>query len=87
MEKSQDVESWLWTCDPSLGVVSAMDDDTAELVTLLWTRIGIIMEDACVIALRVGSKENHAREDSLAQLAIAIETMNQLVRAARALEP
>lgn len=68
-------------------MVSAMDDDTSELVTLLCTRIGLLMEDACVIALSIGSKENHARVGSLAQLAIAIKTMDQLVRAARALKP
>jgi hypothetical protein len=58
-----------------------MDDD-AELIDALCTRIGMIMEDASVVALSRGRGD---RDDRLAQLAAAIEQMSALAGAAQAI--
>lgn len=58
-----------------------MDED-GELIDALCTRIGMIMEDASVVALSRGSGD---RDDRLARLATAIEQMSALARAAQAI--
>ena len=45
-----------------------MDDDNAELISLLATRIGTIMEDASVIALTLGVLEPEIRLAQVAEL-------------------
>lgn len=45
-----------------------MDDETQELITLLCTRIGMIMEDASVVALTIGSRDHDACLAAIAEL-------------------
>jgi hypothetical protein len=58
-----------------------MDED-GELIDALCTRIGMIMEDASVVALSRGSGD---LDDRIAQLAAAIEQMSALAAAAQAI--
>jgi len=66
-------------------VVSFMDDDTAELIALLYTRIGMIMEDASVIALTLGGPRSGFSEEALAELERAFASMSSLLAAASSL--
>jgi hypothetical protein len=63
-----------------------MDDDTRDLVNQLCTRIGMIMEDASVLALIISSVDQADRVERLTQLAHASARISALVRAAMALE-
>ena len=65
---------------PSL--VHGMDEDTAELVSHLCTRIGIIMEDASVVALTLGSSDAEQRADGLQQLERSASQISRLLQAA-----
>ncbi|KUO54642.1 MAG: hypothetical protein APF78_05620 [Sphingomonadales bacterium BRH_c3] len=69
-----------------LGLRPAMDDDTAELTARLCTRIGMIMEDAGIIALTIGSQSEVDRLVTLAQLDAAARSICDLVCAARAIQ-
>jgi len=63
-----------------------MDDDTAELIAQLCTRIGMIMEDVSDMALTLGKADAGHRAKSLRQLERASEQISRLVRAALVLE-
>lgn len=62
-----------------------MDDDTAELSALLYTRIGMIMEDASVIALTLGGPRNGFSEEALVEMERAVAAISSLLIAARSL--
>jgi len=62
-----------------------MDDDTAELIALLYTRIGMIMEDASVTALTLGGPRSGFSEEVLVELERAVGTILSLLAAAQAL--
>ncbi|MEZ5736766.1 MAG: hypothetical protein R3E09_13400 [Novosphingobium sp.] len=62
-----------------------MDKDTAELVSRLCTRIGMIMEDASVVALTIGSMEEAERSDAIARLEKDARRIDKLIGAVRAL--
>ena len=88
MEYSITRESWDWTS--SAGEASyrrvdeklEIDTDLLELVTLLRTRIGMIMEDTSPVALSTSAEGMQLR---LQQIAAASLTVNALVGAAQAL--
>ncbi len=63
----------------------SMDDHTDDLIAQLCTRIGMIMEDASVIALTVGGKSPSDRLDVIDELDDAAKRINALVAAVRAL--
>lgn len=65
------------------GVV--MDDDTDDLVSRLCTRIGMIMEDASVIALTIGHLSRDERSAAIAQLDLAATNIATLTNAAKAI--
>ena len=67
------------------GVVSHMEDETQELIILLCTRIGMIMEDASVVALTIGSKDRGARATTINELNIAAEQIDRLIKATESL--
>lgn len=67
-------------------VVSDVDGDTYELVSLLGTRIGAIMEDASVVALTMGSLASHERSQAIMKLMDSIETINRLIGAVQVLD-
>lgn len=62
-----------------------MDDDTADLIARLCTRVGMIMEDASVIALTVSGIEPSNRQETIDELESAARRTNALIAAARAL--
>jgi hypothetical protein len=64
-----------------------MTDDTAELTAQLCTRIGMIMEDASVLALGIGRADEAGRVHAIAQLDTATIRITALVRAAQAIQP
>ena len=68
---------------PSL--VHGMDEDTAELVSRLCTRIGMVMEDASVIALTIGSVDEADRSEAIARLEMDARRIDQLIGAVRVL--
>lgn len=76
-------ESWRWTSEGSRGFVSVMDE---EFITALCARIGMIMEDASVIALTIGGLGETQRHVAISDIAGASERIAALVNAVRALE-
>ena len=62
-----------------------MEDDNAELISLLCTRIGTIMEDASVIALTLGSQEPEIRKAYFAEVKRASAAIAAFVAAGEAL--
>ena len=63
----------------------AMDDDTRELVAQLFTRIGMIMEDASVTALSVTGMDQEERGTALVELGISTRRISALVESAGSL--
>ncbi|MCB2059315.1 MAG: hypothetical protein R3E09_07525 [Novosphingobium sp.] len=62
-----------------------MDEDTAELVSRLCTRIGMIMEDASFVALTIGSVDEADRSEAIARLEMDARRIDQLIGAVRVL--
>lgn len=60
-------------------------DDTDELIIQLCTRVGMIMEDACMVALSIGRVEHEARQAELGKLEMAADRIAALLQAAKAL--
>lgn len=63
-----------------------MEEDTAELIAALGTRIGMIMEDVVDSALTLAHVDSPERAARLARLARASARIGWLVQAAQALE-
>lgn len=59
-------------------------DDTEELIVLLCARIGMIMEDASVAALMIGSLPLSRRSDALGALRNSTIAIHRLMEAALA---
>ena len=72
-----------FTHPTSLG--AHMDEGRAELIGLLGTRIGMIMEDASVVALTLGSMHPGQQDTAIAQLTTAAEQIRALTSALLAL--
>lgn len=62
-----------------------MDNETQELIILLCTRMGMIMEDASLVALTIGSRDRGARATTITELTIAAEQIDRLVKATESL--
>lgn len=62
-----------------------MDDETQELIIQICTKIGMIMEDASLVALTIGSRDQNARLAAMAELDVAAEQIDRLVKAAQSL--
>lgn len=62
-----------------------MDDDTADLVRLLCTRAGMIMEDASPMAIMVGGKASGELCAIIEKLQAQIRRVNALLTAAQGL--
>ncbi len=76
--------SCIWNSGQSSGVVPVMDDDTAELITRICTRIGMIMEDASLSALTLGAMERTPIPYALAELELVTVRNSALIAAAKA---
>lgn len=81
-------ESWGWTSSATRAVSATMDDvaaldpDVIELVVQLCTRMGMIMEDASVLAL---DASDEGLEQRVMGLATAAQTIAAVVGAAQRL--
>lgn len=62
-----------------------MDEGKAELIALLGTRIGTIMEDASVVALTLGSADENQQATDIDQLVGAAEQIAALTSALQGL--
>lgn len=62
-----------------------MDDDNEELLVLLCTRIGSIMEDASVLALTIRTTRDGERAARIAELKRASESIAVLLMAVEVL--
>lgn len=71
-----------WTCERGGRFVVSMDQDEAMLLALLYTRIGILMEDASIIALTLGGTRGDRSRDELGQLEKAIAQIAQFMKTA-----
>jgi len=60
-----------------------MDEDSAELVRQLYTRIGMVMEDASVIALELGAPQSTFDTGNVSELEEAARSIVHLDNAAR----
>ena len=65
--------------------MGSMDQNDAELVRLLCTRIGMIMEDASVIALSLGGPGSEIEPQSVENLTVPLRLASNLVEAVRSL--
>jgi hypothetical protein len=75
----------VWTSCPPRGVVLSMDDDIDDLIAQLYTRIGMIMEDASVVALTIGGLEREKRVTSIDEVETAANRIAELIAATKAL--
>jgi succinylglutamate desuccinylase len=64
---------------------SAMDEDSAELIRQLYTRAGMTMEDASVIALELGAPRSTFDPNKIQKLEETADTIVQLTKAARSI--
>lgn len=60
-----------------------MDEIDSELIALLSTKIGKLMEDHATTALKIGSQPNHEQKAVVDALADASTKIAKLVEAAR----
>ena len=60
-----------------------MDENTRELIVLLGTRIGMVMEDTCAIALTLGRSQP---PDLDRHIDVIIAAVNRITRLAEALD-
>lgn len=59
-----------------------MDESDAELLRLIYTRIGMIMEDASVIALELGGPQSTFDQETRDSLAQSVGTIAAMLAAA-----
>jgi hypothetical protein len=85
VEWNEGCQSWIWTSNLSLGVVSAMDEETEDLIAQLCTRAGIIMEDTSVRALMVATVEPARRQVELIEVERQVQCCLAILSAARSL--
>jgi len=64
-----------------------MDQDTADLVAQLCTRVGILMEDTSVVALTLGAVDESELSEMIERLQLAAGKIGHLLAAAQALLP
>jgi hypothetical protein len=62
-----------------------MDEDKAELVRQLYTRIGMEMEDASVIGLELGAPQSIFDPSKIQKLEEVADSIVQLTKAARSI--
>ncbi len=63
----------------------AMNEDVVELIAATCTRVGMIMEDASLLAVTMPRNNPDAARDALGRLASSLEACRQLIAAATAL--
>lgn len=77
--------SWIWTYSPNHGVVTAMDEDTEDLIAQLCTWVGKIMEDTSERALMAQAIEPAKQREALLYVEREIQRCLALLSAAKSL--
>jgi hypothetical protein len=62
-----------------------MDEDTADLIRQLYTRVGMALEDAGLVALTLGSPRSTFDPEKVAELDVKIEQAGHMLKAAHSL--
>ncbi|WP_421992467.1 hypothetical protein [Qipengyuania sp.] len=62
-----------------------MDENETELVRLLYTRIGMVMEDASIIAIGLGAPSSTFDPDKIAELRKSVSALSALMDAAKSI--
>ncbi len=60
-----------------------MDANQAELLRLIYTRIGMELEDAGIIALELGAPRSQFERKKVAELSKAVDAITALTKAAQ----
>lgn len=63
-----------------------MDENETEFVRLLYTRIGMVMEDASIIAIELGGPGSTFDSDKIAELEKSVSAISALMDAAKSIE-
>jgi hypothetical protein len=63
-----------------------MDDEKAELIRMLYSRVGMAMEDASIIALELGGPRSAFDKQKIAKVEASAATITRLLQAARSLQ-
>lgn len=64
---------------------AVLDDHEAELIKMIYTRIGMVMEDASIIALNLGGPASPLDSEQAQKIRRAAKAITALVDAADAL--
>lgn len=72
-----------WRRHSSILVV--MDDIDRELICMLTTNVGMLMEDHSALALTMGSKSAEEQQAAMKELAVAAKTIAGLSSAAQSI--
>lgn len=62
-----------------------MDENETELLRLLYTRIGMVMEDASIIAIELGAPSSTFDPDRIAELGKSVSAISVLMDAAQSI--
>ncbi len=62
-----------------------MDDNEAELLRLIYTRIGMELEDVTIVALELGAPSSRFDPDKVEQLSKSVEAISKLADAAQSI--
>lgn len=62
-----------------------MDENETELLRLLYTRIGMAMEDASIIAIELGGPNSRFRQKKVVELRRSIAAISKLIDAAQSI--
>lgn len=62
-----------------------MDETDSELLKLIYTKVGTVMEDASVIALELGGPNGGLNQDARVRLASAVASIAALLAAVNAI--
>ena len=63
-----------------------MDENETELVRLLYTRIGMVMEDASIIAIELGARGSTFDPGKVAELGRSVSALSALMEAAQSIQ-
>ena len=67
------------------SIAALMDDIDRELVSLLCTKVGMLMEDHSVVALTIGSKSGDEQRIAIEELARTSTIIETLVASAQSI--
>ena len=72
-------------CSPIPWLRVAMDEIEAELLRLIYTRIGMEFEDATIVALELGAPSSRFDPDKIEELRKSVTAVSSLMDAAQSI--